>query len=272
MRLKGKNVISFGTRRAHPALAPMIERSSVIGGLDSVSNVLGAKLLGREPSGTMPHAFILCVGDEVSAWKLFDKALPKKVERIALIDTLSDEKVAAIRAFESLGKHLYGVRLDTPSSRRGDLKKIVQEVRWELSIRGGRAVKIFVSGGLGEQEVADLKQWVDGFGIGTSISTAPVIDFGGKIVEIERKEGSKELTSKRGDLSGRKYVYRDTRTMTDIITLNPKPPERRYKPLIQPLILSGEIVRDFKNITELKERTKNLVDRASKTVPRILWH
>ncbi len=60
--------------------------------------------------------------------------------------------------------------------------------------------------------------------------------------------------------------------MTDIITLNPKPPERRYKPLIQPLILSGEIVRDFKKISELKERTKNLVDRASKTVPRILWH
>ena len=219
----------------------------------------------------MPHAFILCVGDEVSAWRIFDEALPKKVERIALIDTLSDEKIAAIRAFETLGKHLYGVRLDTPSSRRGDLKKIAQEVRWELSIRGGGAVKIFASGGLGESEVSELKQWVDGFGIGTSVSTAPVIDFGGKIVEIERKEHQAELISKRGDLSGRKYVYRDRASMTDIITLNSKPPSRKYAPLIQPLIKSGKIVRDFKSINELKDRTKDLVDAASRSVPRIVW-
>jgi nicotinate phosphoribosyltransferase len=128
---EGKLNVSFGTRRAHPALAPMIERSCVIGGLDSVSNVLGAKLLKRKPSGTMPHAFILCVGDEAKAWKLFDQALPKDVPRIALVDTLSDEKIASINAFETLGKNLAGVRLDTPGSRRGDLKKIAQEVRWE---------------------------------------------------------------------------------------------------------------------------------------------
>ena len=123
-------MMSFGTRRAHPSLAAMIERSSFIGGIDSVSNVLGAKLLKKEASGTMPHAFILCIGDEVRAWKIFNKALPKNVPRIALVDTLTDEKMAAIKALEVLGSDLYGVRLDTPSSRRGDLKKIVQEVRW----------------------------------------------------------------------------------------------------------------------------------------------
>jgi nicotinate phosphoribosyltransferase len=55
---QGKMIISFGTRRAHPALAPIVERSSILGGLDSVSNVLGARLLKRKASGTMPHAFI----------------------------------------------------------------------------------------------------------------------------------------------------------------------------------------------------------------------
>ncbi len=67
---QGKVVMSFGTRRAHPSLATMIERSSYLGGLDSVSNMLGAKLLKKEASGTMPHAFILCVGDEVRAWQI----------------------------------------------------------------------------------------------------------------------------------------------------------------------------------------------------------
>ena len=69
----------------------------------------------------------------------------------------------------------------------------------ELKIRGGENVKIFVSGGLDEQEVLDLKQWVDGFGIGTSIATAPVIDFGGKIVAVEDEKGKLILRSKRGD-------------------------------------------------------------------------
>ena len=248
---QGKAVMSFGTRRAHPALSAMIERSSFIGGIDSVSNVLGAKLLKMEPSGTMPHAFILCIGDEVRAWQIFNKALPKKVPRIALVDTFSDEKIAAIRALEALGKDLYGIRLDTPSSRRGDLKKIVQEVRWELKIRGGEKVKIFVSGGLDEQEVLDMNSWVDGFGIGTSISTASVIDFGGKIVAVEDDNGKEMLRSKRGDLAGVKNVYRDSSTFTDIVTLSSRAPNSKYKPLLQPLIGKGKIVAEFLSPDEL---------------------
>lgn len=267
---QGKNMMSFGTRRAHPAMSAMIERSSFLGGIDSVSNVLGARLLKKVPSGTMPHAFILCIGDEVKAWQVFDNALPKRVPRIALVDTLSDEKIAAVRAFEALGKDLYGVRLDTPSSRRGDLKKIVQEVRWELKIRGGQKVKIFVSGGLDEQEVAELYHWVDGFGIGTSISTAPVIDFGGKIVSIEGGEGNMVPTSKRGDLGGVKNVYRDWNKFTDIVTLSGNP-RGQFKPLLKPLVRSGKIVRKFKSPNELRRITSRSVSQVARSTPRLLW-
>ena len=268
---EGKTMMSFGTRRAHPSFAAMIERSSFIGGIDSVSNVLGAKLLKKEASGTMPHAFILCIGDEVRAWKIFNKALPKKVPRIALVDTFTDEKIAAIKALEVLGSDLYGVRLDTPSSRRGDLKKIVQEVRWELKIRGGEKVKIFVSGGLDEQEVLDLKQWVDGFGIGTSISTAPVIDFGGKIVAVEDEKGKPILRSKRGDLSGVKNVYRNVLTLNDVVTMGQKPPSSKYKPLLKPLIRRGKIVMDFRAPDELREHTTKTVRAISKGTPQLSW-
>ena len=267
---KGKNVISFGTRRAHPALSAMIERSSFIGGIDSVSNVLGAKLLKREPSGTMPHAFILCIGDEVEAWKIFNKALPKGVPRIALVDTFSDEKIAAVKAFEALGKDLYGVRLDTPSSRRGDLKKIIQEVRWELKIRGGGKVKIFVSGGLDEQEVSDMNAWVDGFGIGTSISTASVIDFGGKIVAVYDEKGKAVPRAKRGDLGGVKNVYRDWTTFNDIVSLG-RAPSGQFKPLLNPLIRNGKIVRKFATPNDLRKRTYKSVSKAISSSPKLLW-
>lgn len=266
----GKIGMSFGTRRAHPALAAMIERSSYIGGLDSVSNVLGAKLLNKEASGTMPHAFILCVGDEVRAWQIFDSAIQKRIPRIALIDTFSDEKIAAIKAFETLGKDLYGVRLDTPSSRRGDLKKIVQEVRWELEIRGGEDVKIFVSGGLDEAEIVSLRDWVEGFGVGTSISTSPVIDFGGKIVALEGESGETIFRSKRGDLSGVKYVYRDRETFTDIVTLDKQPPSTKYKPLLTPLLREGDIVRDFANLDELRKTTRKAVSQAANGAPKMI--
>ncbi len=265
---EGKMNISFGTRRSHPALAAMIERSSYIGGLDSVSNVLGAKMLGKTASGTMPHALMLCVGDEVKAWKIFDEAVAKDIPRIVLIDTISDEKIGAIKALEALGDHLEGVRLDTPSSRRGDLRRIVQEVRWELAIRGGQNVKIIVSGGLDEAEIINLRDWVDGFGIGTSLSTAPVIDFGGKIVEVEdERTGELAPASKRGDLSGSKYVYRDERTFTDIVTLTQKSPSKKLTPLIRPLIRNGKIVKDFLSVDEIRERTKKLVKRISRSEP-----
>ena len=268
---KGKTMISFGTRRAHPALSAMIERSSYIGGLNSVSNVLGAKLLKKKPSGTMPHAFILCVGDEVRAWRIFNEALPRNVPRIALVDTFSDEKTASVRALESLGRELYGVRLDTPSSRRGDLKKIVQEVRWELTARGGKDVKIFVSGGLDEQEVIDLNEWVDGFGIGTSISTAPVIDFGGKIVTVEGRDGENILRAKRGDLAGVKKVYRNASKFEDIVTLSPRSPKATYKPLLRPLIRDGKIVRNFLDVDEIRAKTAKEVKAVSSAAPKIVW-
>ncbi len=98
-----RQVISFGTRRVHPALAPLVERSAYLAGFDGVSNVLGGKLLGVEPSGTMPHALVQVLGDQERAWKLFDKTMPKSVKRTALVDTFWDEKTEAIKAFETLG-------------------------------------------------------------------------------------------------------------------------------------------------------------------------
>jgi nicotinate phosphoribosyltransferase len=201
---KGKEVFAFGIRRMHPAMAPMLDRSAYLGGFDGVSGVAGAKLLGIKPSGTMPHPMILLFGDQRAAWKAFDEVMEKSVPRIALVDTLCDEKFESILAAETLGKRLNGVRLDTPGSRRGDFVEIAREVRWELDVRGFRNVKIYVSGGLDEKSVSKLAEGpVDGFGVGTSVANAPTIDFSMDIVEIEGKP-----ITKRGKYGGRKQAWR----------------------------------------------------------------
>jgi nicotinate phosphoribosyltransferase len=203
-RLAGeRKVISFGARRMHPTLAPMIERSAYVGGCDGVAVAKSAELIDEEPVGTMPHALILILGDTVEALKAFHEVIDPKVKRVVLVDTLGDEKFEAVRAAEALGRDLYAVRLDTPASRRGNFLRILQEVRWELDLRGYRYVKLFVSGGIDETDIPQLNSFVDAYGIGTSISNAPVIDFAMDIIEMEGRP-----FAKRGKLSGAKRVLR----------------------------------------------------------------
>jgi nicotinate phosphoribosyltransferase len=198
----GRPVYSFGARRMHPAIAPMIERAAYVGGCDGVATVKGAELIGIQPVGTMAHALLLILGEE-RAWRAFDREIEADVPRVALIDTFQDEKFGALAAAEALGTRLAAVRLDTPASRRGDFMSILREVRWELDQRGFASVQIFVSGGLDEEEVLRLNRYADAYGIGTAISSAPVVDFALDIVEVEG-----EPRSKRGKLSGRKHLWR----------------------------------------------------------------
>jgi nicotinate phosphoribosyltransferase len=198
----GKSVLSFGARRMHPALSTLIDRNAFIGGADGVSAIRSAEYLGEIPQGTMPHALVLVFGDTVSAMQAFDATVDPAVPRVCLIDTLQDEKFEAVRVAEALQGRLSGIRLDTPGSRRGDFRRILQEVRWELDLRGFRNVRIIASGGLGEEEVRALRDVVDGFGVGTSLSNAPTIDYALDLVEVEGVP-----FAKRGKWSGRKQVY-----------------------------------------------------------------
>ncbi len=197
-------ILAFGVRRMHPAIAPMLDRASYLGGCDGVSSLCGGRAIGKPPMGTMPHALIVAFGDQRKAWGAFDEVMPSSVPRIALVDTYSDEKQETLWAAEVLGKRLAGVRLDTPSSRRGNLSDLVREIRWELDLRGYRSVRIFVSGGIDEEEVPSLlKAGVGGFGIGTAISNAPTVDLAMDIVQIDHRP-----CAKRGKFGGRKVPYR----------------------------------------------------------------
>ncbi len=188
-----RQVLSFGARRMHPALSTLIDRNAFIGGADGVSAVRSADYLGEAPQGTMPHALVLVFGDTVEAMRAFDAAIDPSVPRVCLIDTLQDEKFEALRVASALRERLSAVRLDTPGSRRGNFRRILQEVRWELDLRGFGHVRLIASGGLNEGDVRELRDVADGFGVGTSLSNALTIDFALDIVEVLARSGTVDL-------------------------------------------------------------------------------
>ncbi len=114
-------------------------------------------------------------GDHTLAWAWFDKVMPSDVPRIVLVDTFFDEREESMIAAKLLGNRLYGVRLDTPSSRRGNMEAIAREVRWTLDLAGYRNVKILISGGVDEEDVIRLRDVADMFGVGTSIASHQVL-------------------------------------------------------------------------------------------------
>jgi nicotinate phosphoribosyltransferase len=192
------SVVCFGARHLHPAVAPVMERAALIGGVDGCSCILGALLAGARPTGTVPHAAILIAGDTVRVAQVFDEIFDESVTRIILVDTFKDEAEESLRVAEALKERLGAVRLDTPSERGGVTPQLVTEVRRRLDGAGYNHVKIVVSGGLTPERIRILKKaGADFFGVGSHISSAQPIEMTMDIKEIEGKP-----VAKRGRLPG----------------------------------------------------------------------
>lgn len=253
-----KPIFSFGVRRMHPTISPMIDRAAYLGGMDGFSCVGAEKLIGAKSSGTMPHALSIIIGKSKETFLIFDEVIDPDVPRIMLTDTFCDEKIEALIAADAI-KNLTGVRLDTPGSRRGNMSKIIQEVRWELDIRGHNDVKIFVSGGLDEDSLSSFKD-ADAFGVGTSVSNSKTIDFALDIVEVEGKP-----FAKRGKFGGKKNVFRCPKCMSGKIVYK-KASEKCscgeiMKPIQKNLMKNGKILIDFKDAGYLRANVLNQIKK-----------
>ncbi len=132
-------------------------------------------------------------------------------------------------------------------------------MRWELDLRGHEKVGLFVSGGIDERAIVELRDVVDGFGVGASISSAPIVDFAMDIVEMEGKP-----FAKRGKWSGAKQVYRcPACSATAIVPLSAKPPRPcpacgakvEPSPLLAPLLEAGRLVTPLPSVPEMRSRT-----------------
>ena len=195
----GKPVLVFGARHLHPAIAPVMESMAVkFGGCTAASCVLGAKLCGQEPSGTVPHAAILIMGDTLKLAEAYDAAMPPQVGRTFLVDTFHDECEEALRLADAMGDRLGAVRLDTPGERGGVTAELVKELRYRLDHAGHKHVKIVVSGGLNPERIKLLASaGADIFGVGSYIAHAVPMDM-----TMDLKEVAGHPVAKRGRLPG----------------------------------------------------------------------
>ena len=266
-------VLSFGARRTHPAISPFAGYYAYIGGCDAVSCIEAAEFLGMKPVGTMPHSLMIIFravkGDHTLAWEAFDKVVEKDVPRVILIDTFLDETEEAIRAVEKLGDKVWGIRLDTPGSRRGDFAEIIREVKWRLSLIGRDDVKIVVSGGIDEYSIPRLKAaGASAFGVGSAISNARIVDIAMDLVEV-KVNGKWMAISKRGKYPGRKQVYRCEKCFVDLVVpLNKSEPKcprcgGPMKPLLIKVLEKGEVVADIPPPQEVRKYVLEQVEKLS---------
>ncbi len=237
-------VISFGARRMHPSITPMIERAAYLGGCDSVAVELAARRIGIPATGTLPHALVLILGSTAEAAKAFDEVVDPEVNRTILIDTFDDEKFGALIAAEAIPDSIFAVRLDTPGNRRGDFRDLMQEVRWELDRAGYQHVKIFASGGIDEDDILHLNPVCDAYGVGGAIAAAPMIDYSLDIVEVNGED-----RSKRGKRGGRKRLLQLEDGTHQVILAGTEPPAGATD-LLLPLSENGDSAPGIADLRE----------------------
>jgi nicotinate phosphoribosyltransferase len=240
-----RQIISFGARRMHPAITPMIERAAYLGGCDGVAVELAARRLGIPATGTLPHALVLILGSTAEAAKAFDDVIPSDIRRTILIDTFDDEKFGALIAARAIPDSIYAVRLDTPGNRRGDFRDLMQEVRWELDRNGFEHVQIFASGGIDVEYILHLNPVCDAYGVGGAIADAPMIDYSLDIVEV-----SGEDRSKRGKRGGRKRLL-ELKDGSHRVIPGTAPVPEGARDLLRPL---EELLSNPPDATALRER------------------
>src|SRR5215210_7621049 len=240
-----RSVISFGARRMHPAVTPMIERAAYLGGCDGVAVELAAKRLGIPATGTIPHALVLILGSTAETARAFDEVMAEDIPRTILIDTFDDEKFGALIAARAIPDTIYAVRFDTPGNRRGDFRDLIRECRWELDRNGFKNVKIFASGGIDVEYILHLNSVVDAYGVGGEIASAPMIDYSLDIVEVDGED-----RSKRGKRGGRKRLLALEDGIRRVIPAGVETPAGA-KDLLQPL---EELYASSPDVTALRER------------------
>ena len=163
-----KPVLFFAARFDIPEAQEYDGYAARIGGATGASTQAEADAFHATAVGTMPHALIAAFkGDTVAAAVALAEALPNEPLWV-LVDFQNDSARTAVDVFLRLrerGHRLDGIRIDTSQDlvdesirhlgveTRGVQPELVNEVRRQLDLSGGNAVKISVSGGFSPEKI-----------------------------------------------------------------------------------------------------------------------
>lgn len=272
---QGRQLVDFGLRRAHGAEAGlMAARASYLAGYDGTATVLAGKCFGVPLFGTMAHSFIQAFDDERKAFEAFAESHPDDL--VLLLDTYDTEAaarklVALAPGLGARGVSVKAVRLDS-----GDLVALSKSVRAILDAGGLKDVRILVSGGLDDADIrAIIKAGapVDGFGIGTSLTTssdAPALDCAYKLEEYAGVARRKRSRGKE-TYPGRKQVWRrfgpDGGMCGDVISLEDDTHEG--EPLLRSVMRQGRRLAPTPSLAESRARAKENLSKLPVALQRL---
>jgi nicotinate phosphoribosyltransferase len=256
----GKLMVDFGLRRAHGAEAGLFAaRASYIAGFAGTATVLADNLFGIPIYGTMAHSFIQSFDDEMEAFEAFARARPENLT--LLIDSYDTEacahKVVALAPrLRARGISIRAVRLDS-----GNLIALSKSVRRILDDGGLREVRIFASGGLTEDSVAEFLRAgapIDGFGMGTSLTTSSDVASLDCVYKLQEYAGLSRRKRSTGKATwpGRKQVWRsyatDERMAADVLSVEND--DHNGEPLIELVMQGGRRVTPSPALAAIRER------------------
>ena len=239
----GRSVIEFGARRAHGTEAgALAARAAFIGGCVATSDLEAGRRFGLPVSGTMAHSWVMTHDTEAEAFRRFSDLYGD--QSVLLLDTF--DTLDAARHVVASGLRPRAVRLDS-----GDLLALSREVRRLFDGGGLRDTRILASGDLDEHRIAalaDADAPIDGFGVGTDLSTshdAPALGGVYKLVEVER-DGVAVPVAKyspgKATYPGIKQVWRVSRDGTadhDVVGLATEAAPEGGRPLLRCVMRDG---------------------------------
>jgi len=256
----GREIVEFGTRRAHtPEAGVLGARASYIGGCSGTSNTLAGFRYGIPVMGTAAHSWVMSFPSESEAFRQLQRLLGEHtIQLIDTYDTLEGARQAA-----KLGKPIWGVRLDS-----GDLSSLSREVRAVLDEAGLADAKIMASGDLDEYRIRELVRGgaaIDAFGVGTQLATsgdAPAMGAIYKMVELDIG-GIHRFTSKLSDAKvtfpGAKQVFRDV--ARDVIARSGEC--GNGEALLRPVILGGRLIEPLPSLEQARCRAARAIANLS---------
>ncbi len=250
----GRDVIEFGTRRAHtPEAGVLGARAAFIGGCAGTSNTLAGFQYGVPVAGTAAHSWIMSFESEAEAFRELQQLLCEQT--VQLIDTY--DPIAGLNAVTRLGRPLWGVRIDS-----GDFLALSQQVRRILDAAGLTGARIMASGDLDENKIAALVAAgapIDAFGVGTELATsadAPHMGAIYKLVEIEH-DGQTRYTAKlspeKSTLAGAKQLFRYPDF--DLLGLHDEC-AGGSEAMLKPMIIGGKLVQPLPTTSEIRDRAR----------------
>lgn len=237
----GKSVMEFGQRRMHPAASLDASWAAWVAGASATSNVAAFTRWGIAAVGTMDHFAIQAAEHEgrprAETEREFFAAYARTFEGTPptmLVDTYDTERGIRLAVEATQGK-LGAIRIDSNVTAES-----VTRARQLLVELGAPQAKIYVSDGLDEDRAVELRDLVDGFGVGENIVCSPDSATGVGAVAKLVVNGYGAVTMKvakgtgKATLPGELQVWRSSDH--DLVALASEPaPSSAARPMLGPL-------------------------------------